>query len=840
MQSNNPFQTHGISGSIFCEGINTEPLKVILDTYHNLKSVVSIAITGETGTGKTTLFNKVRRNVENNSNGFFVSVQGHQITHVEDVEYYVLRALVKELTRESSSEVSFIQQLATNIVNESLKLSNQDIQFEAENLIKKFDYLARNREMVEKVRKIYQKHHPEFNVSSNLLRAILWTLSAEASIQASDDSYLCASAVAWLKGEPISENEAKTMKIPPQLAIINNNKEESLETLHDLLRIVSEYYSVVLAFDELESIKDNNFGQKYWVDLLRFIAKLHDKITNSNDQLLNLSLKNNTLLLTAWLPPTWKQFQNDSSLLNSIETYIARLCSLSSLNRKPLKIIDFLSKEEGLNLLACWLKELKGNSSQNPYEPFKQSKIEAFLNSGPTPRQLWNWCAKEWPDEVTPPLPLQEIFNTYQSQVDESIFKDDHHIAHLLELSFNLVKGETIENVIVHQIKKMPQSAKFQLLLTGIENHETIKVGIGVCQGPATRVGAMVKKLLDLDKKHSLTRGCFIRSKQLKLDPKIKAFQNIQQLVNDQDGEYVDLIDHQLFELEVLFQSLDFFKENDITLTPQDEEFKRKILTKNGLIKEILSAPEPNLDDLVKVWNPAPTKENDLDFSPNNGEIDDLTSDDFEIDQGEIDNQEEETDEVSDEEILKAIYLSVADLYHEDVQILSYRFVERGVQGLFIDLDRNWFFEYHLDFASSGVTYRPHQFIADLSEPKIKLLPQLNNDEINVILDILLFINQFSGTLTLLVDEDFEDEDAALEKYGFYPAYEGSCPVLFYQSEGEILAMGTHLFWGDEEMDGLEDFFVNDNYEGAMYNFETLTDAIKFLAQRLNYYIAEA
>ncbi len=637
--------------------------------------------------------------------------------------------------------------------------------------------------------------------------------------------YLCASAITWLKGEPINEHEAKIMNIPPQSII--NNKKESFDVLCKLLHIVSEYYLTVLAFDELESIKDDNFGQKFWVELSLFIKKLHD-------QLLDLPLKRNILLLTAWLSSTWVQFINAPSLLDVIQSRIVRICSLSSLNRKPLKLIDFLSKEEGLNLVACWLKELKGNSSQNPYKPFKQSKIEAFLNSGPTPRQLWNWCAKEWPDKVTPPLPLQEIFNTYQSQVDESIFKDDHHIAHLLELSFNLVKGETIENVIVHQIKKMPQSAKFQLLLTGIENHETIKVGIGVCQGPAARVGAMVKKLLDLDKKHSLTRGCFIRSKQLKLDPKIKAFQNIQQLVNDQDGEYVDLIDHQLFELEALFQSLDFFKENDITLTPQDEEFKRKILTKNGLIKEILSVPEPNLDDLVQVWNPVPTKENDLDFAPDNDEINDLTSDDFEI------GQEEETDEISDEKIFKAIYFSIADLYHKDVQILSYRFVEGAVQGIFIDLDRNWFFEYHLDFASNSVTYRPHQFIADLSELKTKLLAQLNNDEISVILDVLLFINQFGGTFTLLTDEDFEDEDAALEKYGFYPAYEGSCPVLFYQSQGEILAMGTHLFWGDEEMDGLEDFFVNDNYEGAMYNFDTLADAIQFLAQRLNYYIAEA
>ncbi|MEB3120032.1 MAG: AAA family ATPase [Snowella sp.] len=169
MPSNNPFQTPGISGSIFCEDINAEPLKVILDTYYNaeLKSVVSIAIMGETGTGKTTLLNKIRRNVENNNDGFLVSVKGHQITSVEDVAYYVLRSFVKELTRESQSGVSFIQQLATNIVNESLRLSNQNIQFDVKQLISRFDFLARNKQMVERVRRFYQQHHPEFNISSS-------------------------------------------------------------------------------------------------------------------------------------------------------------------------------------------------------------------------------------------------------------------------------------------------------------------------------------------------------------------------------------------------------------------------------------------------------------------------------------------------------------------------------------------------------------------------------------------------------------------------------------------------------------------------------------------------
>jgi Cdc6-like AAA superfamily ATPase len=108
MPSNNPFQTPGISGSIFCEGINTESLTVILDTFRNpeFKSVVSIAISGETGTGKTTLLNKVKHEAESNSNGFFAGVDGYQITDAEDVAYYIRRAFVKELTRESLSGVS--------------------------------------------------------------------------------------------------------------------------------------------------------------------------------------------------------------------------------------------------------------------------------------------------------------------------------------------------------------------------------------------------------------------------------------------------------------------------------------------------------------------------------------------------------------------------------------------------------------------------------------------------------------------------------------------------------------------------------------------------------------
>ena len=240
MPSNNPFQAPGIRGSIFCKDINTEPLKVILDSYYNpeLKSVVSISIMGETGTGKTTLLNKIRHNVEKNNDGFFVSIQGNQIAHVEDVEYYVLRAFVKELTREGQSGVSFIQQLATNIVNESLRLSNQDTQYEAKQIISKFDYLARNEDFVENKIQVYQQHHPEFNISSNLFRAILWTLSAETSTQASNDFYLCPSAMAWLKGQPINEKESKRMNIPPQCNIINNNRKESLEPLCELLHIV--------------------------------------------------------------------------------------------------------------------------------------------------------------------------------------------------------------------------------------------------------------------------------------------------------------------------------------------------------------------------------------------------------------------------------------------------------------------------------------------------------------------------------------------------------------------------------------------------------------------------
>jgi Cdc6-like AAA superfamily ATPase len=268
MPSNNPFQTPGISGSIFCEGINTEALKVVLDTYFNpeFKSVVSIAIMGETGTGKTTLLNKVKHEIENNSNGFLGSVDGYQITDVEDVAYYIRQAFVEDLTRESPSGVSFIHQSATNIVNDSLRLSNQGTQYEAKQLISKFDYLASNEDFVENKIKVYQQHHPEFNISSNLLRAILWTLSAETSMQANDDSYLCASAIAWLKGEPINENESKIMNIPPQFNIINNNKKQSLDILCELLRIVSEHYSVVLAFDELEAIRNNSFGQPFWVN----------------------------------------------------------------------------------------------------------------------------------------------------------------------------------------------------------------------------------------------------------------------------------------------------------------------------------------------------------------------------------------------------------------------------------------------------------------------------------------------------------------------------------------------------------------------------------------------
>jgi hypothetical protein len=102
----------------------------------------------------------------------------------------------------------------------------------------------------------------------------------------------------------------------------------------------------------------------------------------------------------------------------------------------------------------------------------------------------------------------------------------------------------------------------------------------------------MLKCLLQY-KQHNLDRGYFLRPQLpgFELNPKIQAGQLLNQLITQQDGKAINLVKQDIFELYVLKQAIQDLCEKKEGLKQDDSDFRREILMKNKLVREILSSP---------------------------------------------------------------------------------------------------------------------------------------------------------------------------------------------------------------------------------------------------------
>ena len=557
----NPFQIAGISGAPYYDEINSEVKDKIIQLFRDTNNLFSIAITGDPGTGKSSMIGHIRNEVEKHDNAVCVIIKVNQLSPLNAIAYYTLQIIIKDLARISDNGLSYLQEIALNIYNQCK------------------DSLASNQKFnVEKIRSIYQQNNPEFNSDTNILRAIIWTYNKIAE-ENNIDNYIMPIALNWLKGEDINEDEANILKLPRQSSKIREDESSSLERLMRTLSIVAKYKKIIIAFDEWESdIINPSTGMDRPSAIADFVKTLHDNLVKENHHDFKISV----LLISSLLPATWTRLKRAATKT----AIVARLCSYPELREDAIKLEPFLSDENRLKLVEFWIKSLTKNQTQNPYHPFTQEKIKNSSNN-PTPRELWQWCAANWPPHLTQST-LEEEFRLSRNKINFSLLSDDDKIANLLYFSFSSMKEKTIANVTISEIEPMPKKDKFQLKITCIEDNKVIIIGLGICQKIPITVVAMLRRIIQYNK-YGLSRGCLVRSQSLTLRPESEADKLLSQLITQQKGKRVDLIEDDISELNALKQAVDHFNINQIPLTPDDQKFQTKILADNRLIKEILS-----------------------------------------------------------------------------------------------------------------------------------------------------------------------------------------------------------------------------------------------------------
>jgi Cdc6-like AAA superfamily ATPase len=578
------------------EEIHADVSQKIFDALREVKGTFSIAVVGNVGSGKTQLFSRIRHKLSSEEEAFCVYVNADQIASLDFVTTAFQQFLVDSLFHPGKSGVTYLQEIATHLVNQALEGIKSTKRFSPRELLEQFNQIATNKSLVDKITGQVQQLKPYLSDSSEVIRALLWTLSApskpildesdffEDSLGSSKSTnyYLSPSATDWLKGIEINEDDARIMKLSNKSFKDEEKESETLKRAMQLLRIASEYKSVVICFDELDALKYNKHADATSLVIADLIKTLHNGLDK-------VECKKSILILSLWIPDKFSD-----SKIQSNYGLVERICSLGDLNKQPISLDrNLLTEETGLRLVEFWLDKLNAKNPENPYQPLgSEEEIRKFCKNRPNPRQLWRWCAENWMKNIDPIQPSIDLI--YQSLIDNQspqLLENDDLIVESLIFGFNKAINQTIEKVLIKKITEQPKNAKFQFKIEGIENGKCVSIGVGVCQAPSgATVGAMLLRLLDYQK-YKLTRGCLVRSKNKKISKSTQAFQNLTKLTSAPfNGEFVSLEYGEIVEVYALL----LLSQHPEVATLNPDEVDKFIIEKainNGLIKEILSDP---------------------------------------------------------------------------------------------------------------------------------------------------------------------------------------------------------------------------------------------------------
>lgn len=540
------------------------------------RTVSGITIKAEKGLGKSHLISRIRRRLLDEGGSFFVYMSDVDYGNLNRVHANFLNTLSLSLKQIGNEGVMQWQELATALINEALGKNHRP-----QNLVKQFSgALAKNPKLVEALTtKILQL---KSNIENPyLIQAILWTLSSDK----------VSFATNWLSGKALAQGQADAMGLPNSTE--EDKEGEAFQTVCQILDLIGDYRTLVIGFDELESVDRNEAGFNRAQVVALLVKDLYGKIKRG-------------VLMTAMFDETW-QFQIRA--LPQAESVTARMGE---------KIFDlqYLNADDVVTLVSQWLKEFydsKGLTPPYPVYPFNEGELRELGKEKLIVRKVLEECAKNWkvPDDSTPPPtaadPLHQVelaFNNELNALEETIekyFDDSNILAEALYLAFLALKGETVERLQVEEIEKVQTKAVdkgyLHFRIRGKENGKSVKIVVAVVQESGAKfVSAALKRLIEYQK-FDMTRGCLVRSKDVK--PKTVGKQCLDQLLSQElGGEFVKLTSEDIKPLLAIYLVNKACTDYDVT-EDQILEFivHKKLAVENYITCEILSDPSGQIPE---------------------------------------------------------------------------------------------------------------------------------------------------------------------------------------------------------------------------------------------------
>ncbi|MBK1987625.1 ATP-binding protein [Sphaerospermopsis aphanizomenoides BCCUSP55] len=554
---------------------------------NNQQKLTTILITAQMGAGKTHIIHRIGHQIRQRDNALFIYASGNKYTDLDIITYQFQQTVVDSLCHIGKQDVTKWQEIATAMANEALKSINPNSNIiTPKNLVARFDSiytngLANNKNLMELLVQQIIKSKPKVDVY--IIRAILWTLSQTYA----------PCAIKWLAGDDIAQSHIDAMGLPNTIRNMKDREAEALKNIQQMLSLISLYNTVVICFDEGENKDCNENGLTTPQIIADLVKRLHDTPQLSD-------LGRGIVITTVMFPDTLKfQIQKFGGVIDRISTYT---------NSKPIEL-KFLDSNTMVDLVSIRMRdfyESKNLNPENPLYPFTEDELRNYGKNRPTPREALRWCAEKINDPIKPPSELFKIALANQSTIEYENYLDDNElISKALCFAFETLVGEILEgetstgqklnklkiNSIEVDIKpKAKNNNWINFKILGEEQGKSFTIGVAVLQHTRmTSVNGGLQRLIDYET-FGLTRGCLVRSANRKINKNCLAYSKLQTLVENQNGEQVDLKEEEIKPLIDLY-----YVYQDCTLHnlkgEQVKEFAKDIIIKHPLLLEILSDP---------------------------------------------------------------------------------------------------------------------------------------------------------------------------------------------------------------------------------------------------------
>jgi hypothetical protein len=539
------------------------------------RTVIGITIKAEKGLGKSHLMSRIRRRLLDEGGAFFVYMSDVDYGNLNRVSANFLNTLSSSLKQIGNAGVMQWQELATALTNEALGKT-----YLPQNLVKQFPVaLAKNPKLIDSLTAKVLQVKPNIE-NPYLIQAILWTLSSDKAIFATN----------WLSGRALAQAQADAMGLPNSTE--EDKEGEAFQTTCQILDLIGDYRTLVICFDELESVDRNEAGFTRAQVVALLVKDLYSKIKRG-------------VLMTAMFEQTWR---SQIRALPQAESVTARMGE---------KIFDlkYLNADDVMTLVSQWLKEFydsKNLTPPYPVYPFDEGELRELGKERLIVRKVLEECAKKWqvpgdtpPRSIVDPLHQVELaFNKELNALETTIdkyFDDSDILSEALYFGFLSVKGEILEGVQVEEIEKVKTKAAdrgyLHFRIRGQENGKSVKIVVAVIQESVTKfVSAALKRLINYQK-FDMTRGCLVRSKDVK--PNSVGKQCLDKLLSQElGGEFVKLTSEDIKPLLAIYFVSKAREDYEVT-EDQIQQFivHKNLANENYLINEILSDPSGQIPD---------------------------------------------------------------------------------------------------------------------------------------------------------------------------------------------------------------------------------------------------